>query len=128
VDYGARLTPGGTRTEEAADVVSSLALPQVVALADKADADVFGPSDPTPEEVEAFWTEVDAIVGGLGKDAGFWKRTKARLSLRSLLGGSQISAGLQGLREAATARVRREPGTIERSSTRTPAAPESETP
>ncbi|MDQ0726925.1 transglutaminase domain-containing protein [Microbacterium sp. W4I20] len=128
VDYGARLAPGGTRIEEATAVVATLAVPQVVRLADRADAEVFGPSEPTPEDVEAFWGEVDEIVGGLGKDAGFWKRTKARLSLRSLMGGSAISNGLQGLREAATARVRREPGTIESSSsTSTPVAPESET-
>ena len=128
VDYGARLTPGGTRPEEAAAVVATLAVPRVADLAHRADADVFGPTDPTPEDVEAFWSEVDTIVGGLGEDAGFWKRTKARLSLRSLLGGSALSTSLQGLREAATARVRREPGTIESSSTSTPAAPESETP
>lgn len=128
VDYGARLTPGGTRPEEAAAVVATLAVPRVADLAQRADADVFGPTDPTPEDVEAFWSEVDAIVGGLGEDAGFWKRTKARLSLRSLLGGTAISTNLQGLREAAAARVRREPGTIEKSSTNTPAPPESETP
>ncbi|WP_435749077.1 transglutaminaseTgpA domain-containing protein [Microbacterium sp. PMB16] len=128
VDYGARLSPGGTRIEEATAVVATLAVPQVVGLADRADAEVFGPSEPTPEDVEAFWGEVDEIVGGLGKDAGFWKRTKARLSLRSLMSGSAISTGIQGLREAATARVRREPGTIENSSTSTPVAPESETP
>lgn len=128
VDYGARLTPGGTRPEEAAAVVATLAVPRVADLAERADAEVFGPTDPTPDDVEAFWREVDGIVGGLGQDAGFWKRIKARLSLRSLLGGTAISTGLQGLREAATARVRREPGTIESSNTSTPAAPESETP
>jgi hypothetical protein len=128
VDYGARLTPGGTRPEEAAAVVATLAVPKVADLAQRADAEVFGPTDPTPEDVEAFWSEVDGIVGGLGEDAGFWRRIKARLSLRSLLGGTAISTGLQGLREAATARVRREPGTIESSNTSTPAAPESETP
>lgn len=128
VDYGARLTPGGTRTEEAADVATTLAAPQVATLAHRADADVFGPTDPTPQDVEAFWSEVDEIVGGLGKDAGFWKRIKARLSVRSLMGGSAISTGLQGLREAATARVRREPGTIDRSTTNTSVASESETP
>ena len=127
VDYGARLTPGGTRPEEAAAVVATLSVPRVGELAQRADADVFGPSDPTPEDVEAFWSEVDTIVGGLGKDAGFWKRIKARLSLRSLLGGTAISSGLGALREAATARVRRESGTIE-STTSTPTAPESETP
>lgn len=127
VDYGARLAPGGTRSEEAAAVVATLAVPRVTDLAQRADAEVFGPTDPTPEDVDAFWSEVDTIVGGLGAEAGFWKRTKARLSLRSLLGGSAISNGLQGLRDAATARVRREPGTIE-SSTTTPSALESETP
>ncbi len=91
VDYGARLTPGRTRPEEAAAVVATLAVPRVADLAERADVDVFGPTDPTPEDVEAFWSEVDAIVGGLGEDAGFWKRIKARLSLRSLLGGTAIS-------------------------------------
>ncbi|MCR2763862.1 DUF3488 and transglutaminase-like domain-containing protein [Microbacterium sp. zg.B48] len=127
VDYGARLTPGGTRPEEAAAVVATLAVPRVADLAHRADADVFGPTDPTPEDVESFWNEIDTIVGGLGEDAGFWKRTKARLSVRSLLGGTAISTRMRGLREAASARVRRESGTI-KSSTSTAAAPESETP
>ncbi|MFK0242703.1 transglutaminaseTgpA domain-containing protein [Microbacterium sp. NPDC090281] len=126
VDYGARLTPGGTRTEEAAVVASALTVPQVTALAERADADVFGPAEPSPNDVESFWHEVDEIVGGLGKDAGFWKRIKARLSLRSLVGGTAISSGLQNLKEAAAVRVRREPGTIKNSTT--PPSSESETP
>jgi hypothetical protein len=113
VDYGARLSPGGTRPEEAAAVVATLAVPRVAELAQRADAEVFGPTDPTPEDVEAFWSEVDSIVGGIGKDAGFWKRTKARLSLRSLLSGTAISTGVRGLRDAAAARVRRGSGTID---------------
>lgn len=113
VDYGARLSQGGTRPEEAAAVVATLAVPRVAELAQRADAEVFGPTDPTPEDVEAFWSEVDSIVGGLGKDAGFWKRTKARLSLRSLLSGTAISTGVRGLRDAAAARVRRGSGTID---------------
>lgn len=125
VDYGARLTPGATRGEEAEVVAGSLAVPTVTMLAGRADAEVFGPSDPSAEEVDAFWQEVDGIVVGLGSEAGFWKRTKARLSLRSLMAGSSISTGFQGLKTAATARVRREPGTIKTSTTD---APESETP
>lgn len=124
VDYGARLTPGATRGEEAVLVSDSLAVPTVTALADRADAEVFGPHDPSQEDVDAFWKEVDEIVVGLGSEAGFWKRMKARLSLRSLLGGSAIQSGFQGLKDAATARVRREPGTIKNSTTE---APESET-
>lgn len=125
VDYGARLTPGATRGEEAALVAGSLAVPAVTTLADRADAEVFGPRDPSAEEVDAFWNEVDEIVTGLGSEVGFWKRTRARLSLRSLLGGSALQSGFQNLKDAATARVRREPGTIKSS---TSEAPESETP
>ncbi|TFB16908.1 transglutaminase domain-containing protein [Microbacterium sp. 3H14] len=126
IDYGARLTPGGTRTEEAEVVATALTVPQVTALAERADAEVFGPTEPSPQDVESFWHEVDGIVGGLGKDAGFWKRVKARLSVRSLVGGTAISNGLQSLKDAATARVRREPGTIKNSTT--PPSSESETP
>ncbi|WP_235201471.1 transglutaminase-like domain-containing protein [Microbacterium sp. CH12i] len=124
VDYGARLEPGATRGEEAALVASSLSVPVVTTLAEKADADVFGPSDPTQEEVDAFWKQVDEIVVGLGSNVGFWKRMKARLSVRSLMDGSGVSNGLRTLKDAATARIRREPGTIENS---TSEAPESET-
>ncbi|ALX66262.1 transglutaminase domain-containing protein [Microbacterium sp. XT11] len=126
VDYGARIAPGGTRAEEAVTVASTLTLPEVTALAARADSEVFGPDEPTPEDVEAFWAEVDGIVGGLGKEAGFWKRMKARLSLRSLLGGTAIAGGLQSLRDAAAARVRREPGTIESSTDTTSTSAESE--
>lgn len=128
VDYGARLETGGTRPEEAAAVAVSLDVPRVTVLAERADAEVFGPSDPTPEDVEAFWTEVEEIVGSLGERAGFWKRMKARLSLRSLLTGSAISSGLRGLRDAATARVRGGSGTIEGKAASQSTSEESETP
>ncbi|PRB10327.1 transglutaminase [Microbacterium sp. MYb72] len=129
VDYGARVAPGGTRVEEAATVATALTLPQVTTLAERADAEVFGPADPTPDDVDAFWAEVDGLVGGLGKEAGFFKRMKARLSLRSLMGGTAVATGMQNLKDAATARVRREPGTIKSSTAaKTPPAPESETP
>lgn len=127
VDYGARLTPGGTRVEEAAVVATSLAVPQATALAERADAEVFGPTEPSDGEVDAFWGEVDAIVGGLGKEAGFWKRWKARVSLRSLLSGTAVSHGFQNLKDAAAARVGREPGTIKSKNTTTAPTVESET-
>lgn len=124
VDYGARLSPGATRSEEAVQVADSLAVPAVTALAERADAEVFGPREPSVEDVEAFWREVDATVADLSSQAGFWTKLKARLSLRSLLGATAVSQRLQGLKDAATARIRREPGTIESS---TFSASESET-
>lgn len=122
VDYGARVTPGATRVEDAAVVAETLAVPAVTALADQADARVFGPVDPSPEEVDAFWREVDEIVGGIGARAGFWRRVRARLSLRSLAGNGRLAGRVRELRAAAAARVRREPGKIEDNS-----PPESET-
>lgn len=119
VDYGARITPGATRAEEAGEVVEKISVPAVTVLAQRADAEVFGPSDPTPEQVDAFWKEVDEIVIGLSKDAGFFTRLKARLSLRSLLKDASVTTRFQGLRDAATARVRREPGTIDKNSSPT---------
>ncbi|WP_243231947.1 transglutaminase family protein [Microbacterium sp. CIAB417] len=119
VDYGARITPGATRAEEAGQVVEALTVPAVTVLAQRADAEVFGPTEPTPEQVDAFWAEVDGIVGGLSRDAGFFTRLKARLSLRSLLKDSSLAERFQGLKDAATARVRREPGTIDKNSSPT---------
>ncbi|OZB80555.1 transglutaminase domain-containing protein [Microbacterium sp. 13-71-7] len=141
VDYGARLPAGATRAEEARTVATALTVPAVTGLAEHADSQVFGPSEPTEEDVEAFWQEVDGIVAGLGKDANWRRRLLARLSLRSLLGGSRLSTGVQGLRDAASERIRRPgtgssgagtttPGTIESSPRqrrgRRPAGPASE--
>ncbi|WP_309127379.1 transglutaminase-like domain-containing protein [Microbacterium sp.] len=124
IDYGARLAPGATRIEEAATVSAALEVPTVTALADRADGQVFGPHEPSEQDVEAFWAEVDAVVGGLGENAGFWKRMKARLSIRSLTGNGRMAARMQDLKDAAAARVRREPGNIDKNTARH----ESETP
>lgn len=101
IDYGARLTPGATRVEEGVAVAESLTAPAALTLAARADTDVFGPGEPTPEDVAAFWHEVDEIVGGIGKRAGLWRRLRARLSLRALLGDSALARGVQGLKDAA---------------------------
>ncbi|MBS1674134.1 MAG: transglutaminase domain-containing protein [Actinobacteria bacterium] len=144
VDYGARIPAGSTRAEEAQTVATALTVPAVTALADRADAQVFGPTEPTDADVDAFWREVDGIVAGLGKDAPWHRRMRARLSLRSIMGDSRLSAGVQGLRAAASDRIRRPgsaapgagaeaPGTIDsnprsRRARRAAAPPESETP
>ena len=107
VDYGARIPAGGTRAEEAQTVATALTVPTVTALADHADAQVFGPTEPTAEDVDAFWREVDGIVAGLSSQASWRRRMLARLSLRSLLGDTRLSAGVQGLRDAAAERIRR---------------------
>ncbi|QMU97074.1 transglutaminase domain-containing protein [Microbacterium esteraromaticum] len=124
IDHGARIAPGGTRVEEAGVVASTLTLPAATVLAQRADGQVFGPGEPTAEDVDAFWREVDEAVGHMRGATTFWGRAKARLSLRSLTGNGRMSQRVQELKDAAAARVRREPGNIDKN----PPKSESETP
>lgn len=84
VDLRAPVVAGATRGESAVIVQETFAQPRVGQLALKADADVYGPGDPTPEQVEAFWREVDDIVNEMKGTTTVWQRMRARLSLRSL--------------------------------------------
>ncbi|MDQ7876705.1 transglutaminase-like domain-containing protein [Microbacterium sp. QXD-8] len=90
-DYGAPVRPGATRQEEAGVLTAALAEPRVATLATRADLEVFGPTEPTPDDIEAFWTQVDEIVGGMGKERSLWQRLRARLSIRSLLEGTRFA-------------------------------------
>lgn len=87
VDLRAPVVAGATRAESADVLGAAFAQPRVASLATRADVDVFGPGDPTPEDVETFWREVDDIVGEMRGSATLWQRLRARLSLRSLRHG-----------------------------------------
>ncbi|MFT3798007.1 transglutaminase-like domain-containing protein [Microbacterium sp.] len=88
VDLRAPVVAGATRAESAAVVGVAFDQPRVSALATRADVEVYGPGDPAPEDVDAFWAEVDDIVGGMRGSTPLWQRLRARLSLRSLRRGS----------------------------------------
>lgn len=111
VDLRAPVTAGATRAESAAVVGSTFGQPRVGDLATRADVDVFGPGDPAPEDVEAFWRDVDDIVGQMRGSLSPWQRLRARLSLRSLRRGGSPWPGLRrrlaGLGAATTGVVRR---------------------
>ncbi|WP_425839638.1 transglutaminase-like domain-containing protein [Microbacterium sp. PA5] len=87
VDLRTPVVPGATRAESAQIVVTRFDEPRVATLATWADADVYGPGDPSPEEVDAFWAQVDELVGGMRQQTPWWRRLGARLSLRSLRRG-----------------------------------------
>ena len=87
VDLRTPVVPGATRAESAHVVGTRFDEPRVATLATWADADVYGPGDPSPEEVDAFWREVDELVGGMREQTPWWRRLGARLSLRSLRRG-----------------------------------------
>ncbi len=84
VDLRAPVVAGATRAESAVVVRDVFTQPRVAQLAQRADADVYGPGDPTPDDVAAFWREVDDIVGEMKGSTSVWQRLRARLSLRSL--------------------------------------------
>lgn len=90
-DYGTPVRPGATRLEDADTVTAAFSQPQVLTLARRADAEVFGPADPTDAEVEEFWRQVDEIVAGMALSTTFWGRLRARLNLRSLLAGTRFA-------------------------------------
>ncbi|AZS42668.1 hypothetical protein BWL13_00203 [Microbacterium oleivorans] len=84
VDYRVAVPAGSTRAESASVVGEAFDGARVATLAQQADADVYGPGDPSPEDVDNFWREVDVIVASMAGGATFWQRLRARLSLRSL--------------------------------------------
>lgn len=92
VDYGTAVPAGATYGEDADVIATSFAEPRVMTLARRADAEVFGPTEPTPADIEEFWHQVDEIVGSMGAKSSFWGRIRARLSLRSLLAGTRWEA------------------------------------
>lgn len=100
-DLGTTVPRGATRRESAGVIAGAHQVPSTLVLAHRADATVFGREQPTPAEVEAFWAEVDELVGGLRSTVGTRRRVRAALSLRSVwarIGGRRgILAALGGL-------------------------------
>ncbi|GAA1978520.1 transglutaminase-like domain-containing protein [Microbacterium pumilum] len=90
-DYGTPVRPGATRLEDAATVTAAFSQPQVVTLARQADAEVFGPADPSDADVAEFWRQVDDILDEMARSTTFWGRLRARLNLRSLLAGTRFA-------------------------------------
>jgi hypothetical protein len=82
-DYGRPLPRAATRNEQAQVIGGSSA--GVAAAADRA---VFGPGQPAPADVEAFWRMVDGIVDELGSGLPAWRRARAQVSTASLRTGA----------------------------------------
>jgi len=83
-DLGTPLDPGGTRLEGAAQLSAAFDTPTAVAVAERAEARVFGPGDPDDADVAAIWTDVDGLVDHMRGTVGPWRRLRSRVSLRSL--------------------------------------------
>jgi transglutaminase-like putative cysteine protease len=88
-DLGAGVPRGATRREGArllAEQLPVAATPATATLAHRADATVFGAAEPTPDEVDRFWAEVDELVGTMRGAVPWRRRVSSRVSLRSVRG------------------------------------------
>lgn len=85
-DLGTVVPGGMTRREGAGMIIRTFGVATTTKLAHRADATVFGASDPTPSEIEEFWGDVHEAVTGLRATVTRWARLRATLSLRSIAG------------------------------------------
>jgi hypothetical protein len=67
--------------------------PSAVALAERADRNVFGPSEPDEDEAVAFWTLVDDSLSEMRQSMSKWNRLKLRVNPKSLIAGSAVDLG-----------------------------------
>ena len=79
LDMGRPIPDMATRREAAQFVGAS-----TVALAARADAAVFGPDEPSDDEVDQYWSELEFELGAMRHELGLVNRVKAALSLTSL--------------------------------------------
>lgn len=84
LDLGHEPRAGATRRETGGELANHFPEAGVAILARRADAGVFGPGEPRPEDVEALWREVDEVLAAMSRSVGPWARVRARFSLRSL--------------------------------------------
>ncbi|WP_104191495.1 transglutaminase family protein [Cryobacterium sp. Y82] len=86
-DLGLTLVPGATRQEGCRTLAERYPEAGLTTLAARVDTGVFGPVDPTEQQLTEFWTEVDGIVATLHESVRGWARLRARHSVRSFLAG-----------------------------------------
>ena len=82
-DLGTPVPAGATRRDNALVLASAYPSAPVLQVAERADSTVFGPGEPSPSEVEQYWTEVDVVVKNMARSKSWWKRFTARWSVRS---------------------------------------------
>ena len=102
VDLGTSVPAGATRRENAADLATAFpaAGTSTLLLAHRADEAVFAAGEPSDDQIHAYWADVDSSLRVMTGGVGFWRRQRARFSLRSL--ASPPRGGLPGqVRKAA---------------------------
>lgn len=91
-DLGVVLAPDGTRREQATEA-EQRALPGFSAVADAADAAVFGPGDPDEATIARIWGLADTARDGAAATLGAWLRLWIAVNPASLWAGQPVSTG-----------------------------------
>ena len=85
VDLGTRPPVRATRRETAVAVEQQHGQVGALMIAERADAGVFAPGDPTEQDVARLWAEVDGARRGLAGSVGLRRRWRGRLLPASVL-------------------------------------------
>jgi hypothetical protein len=80
-DLGVSTPAGQTRREQA----RALTAHDVIPIARRADAHVFGPHDPHEHEVTAYWQDIDAARREMSSSMSRWRRLRAALNLTTFI-------------------------------------------
>lgn len=96
-DLGAAVNPKETRRETAGTLNEAFPNAQstTTALAERADAVIFGAGQPSEQEVDQFWGIVDDSLKGMNASVGRWHRLRARFSPRSLLSDAGVALAVR---------------------------------
>lgn len=107
--YGTATDPIRTRRERAVQIDGVFTGAGATAVAIAADDGVFGPTEPTQQQIDDFWAEVDALIGRMGDAIPRRARLRARYGLPGAALLRRAAAAPQapaGVRTARTSRRR----------------------
>ncbi len=83
-DLGVRMPYSNTRQENGALLEHRLGAQEPLLLAIRADEHVFGPGEPTDEEVRAYWADVRTALKRMRRSRPWWRRPVAWFSPASI--------------------------------------------
>jgi hypothetical protein len=108
VDLGLPVAPATTRQERGDQLGRELEDPGLAALARVADRSVFGPGEPTEEQIAAYWTDVATAKRFAASRVSVWRRWRAAVSVGSFKAAHPRTDRAGAARLARAAKQRRE--------------------
>ena len=89
-DLGVTTPTRITRQESARDLAETFAVAGPVAVAERMDAHVFGQGDPSADDVDEMWRQVNELRTGMARSMHPLRRLRAVVSPKSLLSGRRV--------------------------------------